>query len=489
MIGQKSIEINWTNFTKGHTTGDTTTDGGFSIGVNPSDGIQASVINPIVQPGVLNFPASPTDKSANLLGVMIASCEDPAGNAHRLFISSRTGSTPTEANAGRYYSCDSAGTLTLQHAVDTTQTYIVGKTDLIGFQGEAYVTSSTYIQRWQQPGTINLTFLQFTSSLASSAPHPALVFEQNAFFADGNQLWRMNVAGTPPTVILTLSSGQVITALGIDPGSGKMLISIVSQFNISDTIPSVSMVGYYNGYSNKLDKIVIVDDMITAFYPVGGTIFITYGSRFGYWTGAGISFLRKLNVSYDNSELIYKCKITNIGEVVYIAEKNRILAYGEVILGQGKRFWYCLENIPVNNLSFVTNLGSNSSTAQNLAYSFNLNSAGVFDLLDTMSIASRGTGQIFTLSYDFSRPVTFDNFVIEYVSNITASTDIGQVFLGTDYTDIAAVQIATVNTGTKVTTTFECPYPVAETRTIQVNYQAIAQLPIKRFTIFYTPKD
>jgi len=61
-----------------------------------------------------------------------------------------------------------------------------------------------------------------------------------------------------------------------------MLISIVEQLNLSGTVNSLARVGYYNGFSNKLSKVVFVDEMVLAFYPVGGTVYITYGQKLGF---------------------------------------------------------------------------------------------------------------------------------------------------------------------------------------------------------------
>lgn len=455
-------------------------DGGFSIGISPTDGASASVVNPLITPGVLNFPASSTDKSSGLTGEMIASCEDPAGSAARLFVSSDTDQD------GRFFSADSTGTLTMRGSEDTSHNYVQGKTDAIGYKGEAYVTSDTTIVRWQQPATINTSFYDLTSTYSGAAnvPHPALVFEDNAFYGNGNILLRQTSAGGTPATILSLPSNQVIIALGIDPGSGKMLISVVDQYNLSGTINSQPRVLYYDGFSNKASKVVLVDSMITAFYNVGSTVFIGYGQKLGYWNGAGIEFLRSLDIGLINTQLLYKHRFTNIGDILYIVEKNRILAFGEIMRGQGRSFWYLLENLPSGVpgtiLSLLVNLGSNL-----LSYSYATSQFFTLDISSTATI--NGFSQLYTLRYDFPRPVTFNNVVLDYVSALPASTLVAAVYL--KYDNAGSQQVGSVNAGSETKTTFECPYPTIETRSIQILYTALAVAPLERMTIFYTPKE
>ena len=474
MIGSKTITIDWKNWVQGMTTTNFTEDGGFGVGTGGTSP-STTCVNPLITPGLLNFPANPTDKSTNLTGQIIASCEDPAGSAARLFVSADADGD------GRFFSAVSDGTLTVRGSEDTGANYVQGKTDIIGFQGEAYVTNDQYIVRWQQPATFNLTFFNFSDALA---PHPALVYENNAYYGDGNELLRQTTAGGTPTVILTLPTNQVIVSLGIDPGSGKMVISIIDEINASGTLNVVSRVGYYDGFSNKLIKVVLCDEMITCFYPVGGTLFIGYGQKFGYWTGTGIQFLRKINISLDNAELIYKHHITNIGQIVYFLEKQRILAFGEIMQGKGRSWWYVYQNFPsgvATNLTFVTHLASNR-----LCYSY---STSQFFTLDTSSESSiYNNSLVFSLKYEFPRAVTFNSLVMNYSGLLPASTNMGTVYL---YSDNDATQlIATVNTSRSDISEFTCPWPTIQTRSIQIRYLAERNSPaIERWVITYNDKE
>lgn len=476
LIGKETIEIDWKNFTRGMSTSDYTSDAGFSAGVDIPNNA-ASYVNPLVNPGALSFPATPTDKSTNLTGQMIASCEDPTlggGGATRLFVSADA------SNIGRFYSINSVGDLTQVGSADGTAgaVYIAGKTDMIGFAAETYVTNQHYIVRWESPSTFVLTFYDFNSTYSNNAsvPHPALVYRNFAYYGNGNILLRQSGAGVAPVTILTLPANQVIVALGIDPGSGNMLISVVSQINISGTVNSQAFVLYYDGSSPESTKIVPVDTMITAFYNVGATVFITYGQKLGYWTGAGIQFLRTLLIQLDNTQLAYKHHLTNIDETLYIVERQNILAYGQVMQGVAKAFWYLYGNSPggtPTNLSLVTNIGNNT-----LAYSY---ATSKFATLDTSSIGE--SGQLYTQNYNFARTINFAQVIIQFTTLIPINTDIGSASIMDENNTVTPIGL--VRTEQSNVSWVTLPWPSLTVRQLQLQYIPILPYPIFRITIFY----
>lgn len=400
MIGKHQFELSAENMARlGMSSSAEATDGGFSP---ETDGV-----NLIAVPGAVYAPALPTDKSTNLVGQIIASCEDPAGSAQRLFVSQ-----DAELD-GRFFSCDNSGTLTARGSEDTTAStdYIQGRTDIIPYKGEVYVTNSLYIVQWQQPATFNLTFKQFNDS---SAPHPALVYEDNAYFADGNEMWRMTSAGGAPAIVLTLPSSQVITALGIDPGSGRMLIATVDQYNVGGTIPSQARVGFYDGFSNKLSRTVIVEEMITAFPSAEGVQYAAYGQNLGYWNGSGVSFLRRFaDIAYDQSELLYKHHFTAIGSTLYFIVDRQIIAHGHVI--GAKVFYPAFKNlVNSNNLTHICNIGSGL-----LGMSF---SAAKFYTWSTTSVASTNTMALVWNILRAQRPIQLRGVFIEWNDLVTTGT-------------------------------------------------------------------
>lgn len=469
MIGVKSFEIDGSNFIKGITSSQNLTDGGFS---NLSQGI-----NLLVTPGILSFVASPADKSANLAGAMIASCEDSALLGEDKLLLSRS------ANGdGKYYTYSDGVGLTLKRT-DSTNNYQFGVSDMVFFNGSVFATSFESITKWTVDSTFTVAFKTFSNS---GVPHPILVYENFCYYGDGNLLRRQTDA-TDSTIstILTLGTEQTITALGIDPGSGNMLISTTTAQNVSDTRTAPAKVHYYDGVGNKTLKTVIVDDIVNAFYPVGATIYLSYGQSLGYWTGAGIQFVRKFSWTFDNTSLAYRNHFTNIGNTLYVIEGNTIEAYGQVIGNAPKVFRYVFEDSS-RQLSLITNLGQNKigigasgtiSTATN----------NVFYSLDTSTVASLGNSTWYSLRYNFPRPVTFQSAVIEYDSAMpTDGNPIGQLSLVANGSSTVLLSITNIVANKYE---IECPYPTIKTRQIQLSYIPQQPTPIQRFTVFYTETD
>lgn len=469
MIGSKSFDIGAKEFIEAMTSNDNLFDGGFS---NRSVGI-----NSYVSPGVLSFASLVADISANLAGAMLGSCEDAALlGEDKLFLSRSSNGD------GKYYTYSSGTGLTLKRT-DSTNDYIFGASDIAFYQGSAFGTSDQAVAKWTVDSLFNASYYSFSST---GVPHPELVYQDYIYYGDRNLLLRQSGASGAPATILTLPSSQTITALGIDPGSGNMLIATTTAQNISDTRTVPARVQYYDGFSNKVLKTVIVDDTVNAFFPTGGTVYLSYGQSLGYWNGAGIQFVRNLGLSFDNTALAYRNHFSNIGTTLYVIEGRKVMAFGEVIRGRAPVPRYIYRDI-THDLSLITNLGQNKLA---IAGSTSISAAtgNVLYALDTSSTATLGTADFYSLRYNFPRPVTFSSVTIEYASAMP-----------TDGNPIGAVQIidsqgnsTTIAQPTNtVANQFEvdCPWQSLTTRMIQLNYTPQQATPIRRFTVFYVPYD
>src|SRR3990167_3250813 len=321
-----------------------------------------------------------------------------------------------------------------------TRNYIKGYTDIITYRGETYVTAQQHITRWQNDNTIDQKFYAFTTA---NVPHPAIVFEDNAYYGDNNLLLRQTaVAGTPAT-ILTLAVGEIIIALGVEPGSGKMLIATTSSLNMSNTLTSINKLYWYDGSSNKTLKVIYIEDQIFGVHSVGGITYCGYGQNLGYVTGSGIKFLRKLiNVNLNNEQLPYKHNLTSIGSTLYVADGNKILAYGPVRQGGGNVFYYCARN-KVNDLVFqsIFNAGSNK-----IGYSF----IGEFRTVDLSSKANLDKFDFRTVWYKFSRPVYIREVRFEYNDSIASTGN-----FAISYFDQSGTGSKSLNVFGTITSTFE----------------------------------
>jgi hypothetical protein len=393
MMGKRQLVIDAADFVKGMSSDAEINDGGFSP---ESYGLNLKAVPGVVYAAAQAADAD-TDNRLSTTVSIIASAPDMATamSDYRLLVGNNS------SQDGTFYRYNGTKIIAAAYATDTTRNYEKGITDIITFGGEAYVTNFSTIVRWQHDNTITQDWHTFTTS---TVPHPAIVFEDNAYYGDKNLLLRQTAANSAPATILTLPSHQIIVALGIDPGNGKMLISTVSTWDASDLGTGVNRVLWYDGYSNKVIKSMIVEERITAFHPHQGVIYVGYGQRLGYLTGSGIQFLRKLkNVDLDFDELPWKHNFASLNNTLYVVDGYQILAFGEIIRNQ-KAFYYAYYNYiggsaSTTNFSCVFDAGNNK-------IGFSEVETGEFYHLDVEATPTNLNNLLlYTNWYRFPRPV------------------------------------------------------------------------------------
>jgi len=217
--------------------------------------------------------------------------------------------------------------------------------------------------------------------------------------------------------------GQNIVALGIDPNSGKMLITITEGDNINGDLSMLAKVLLYDGFSSKVIRAVIVDDMVTAVYPVGGIVFMTYGKNLGYWNGSGINWLRKFkNVTLTQNSLVYKHKMSNIDKTLYFVDGDELYAYGEVLPGKPKVFYPAGQNTAGTVMSMVCNLGSGK-----LLLASGNTAAPFVWMFDTTSVATTNGINFYSKKYRFKGKVQLREIHFQYSSVVAASANAATV--------------------------------------------------------------
>lgn len=479
MIGEKTFDIKAENFFAGMSSALFANDNGFASGGNISGTIFPTTLNLTAKPGVL-YPAGNTvdrTPASDLTSLLIASSADSNFLGYdRVFIS----------DDAKFYSFDGT-TLTLRHTDATaSRSYTAGKTSMVTLGFSCFTTSSgtnTGISKWaMSSNTFTDNFFAFSDTIA---PHPSVLFENQAFYGDGDLLLRQTDEGSTPTTILDLEDNAIITALGTDPGSGRMLIATSQAINMGDTVNKICKVLLYDGFSNKPIKSVPVDDQITAFYNVGGTVFVFYGNKMGYWNGAGITFLRVLSIPLSSTDLVYPAHVTNIDNTIYVVEQRNILAYGEIQPGK-KVFYYAQQN---NNgisgsYSLITNVGS-----KKLALSF---ATAKFYTFDTSSVSGVQTGGsvFFSNRYDFERLITFNTLIIEFDSLPPTNSNIITALIYGDQGYLNPTNIGTVATGSADNKLiYELPYASLVMRTLQLRLTLATAIGIRRITVTYNQYD
>lgn len=396
MIGSKQLIIDASDFIKGMSTSDDISDGGFSN--------LTTAVNLTAVPGVLYAPATTVNKSTGMVGNVMDSASDITGTNSRMLVSvSGTGT-------GEYFTYDTGGTLTSRQT-DAATTY-TSTTQMIAYQTDYFVATNTEIVKLTGStlGTIDKVWWTTTKgkgALTTGVRHPMIVFEGSLWIGDLNGLHKWD--GTTATEdFLLLNSSETIVALGVDPSTGRMLISTTGGANASNTFPYINKVYAWDGVATTLPgRAVIVDDMVTAMYSLGGITYMTYGLNFGYWNGSGITFLRKFkNVTLAVADLAYKRAITHVGNTLYIVDGKQILAYGEVLPGR-KVFYYAQDNtISAAKYTHIAHLGSGV-----LGLFF---ATAKFYTHDTSSVATADSISFITNKYLFPRPVYLRSIRLEY---------------------------------------------------------------------------
>lgn len=368
MIGKYQYVIGSDQFITGMTSSDFTNDGGL--------GTSSTGLNPFITPGVIYGLANSTDISTNVVASIIASCEDSNAVSpnNRYFIDNASG-------AANYYSFNGSS---VTKQITGSATYISGKSDLISFDSQFFATTASTLVKWNGTSTLNESFQSFGDS---NAHHPLLVYQGFLWVGDGNTLSTLTAngsgTGTYTTSVLTLSSKEKIVALGIDPGTGLMMISVQTIYDVSDTIPSLKVVYLFDGVSSKPTRKILVDDLVTAFYNLEGRVYIGAGQTLGVWNGSGVTFLRKMmNVSLSNTDLLYKHHFTNTRNILHIVDGSQILSYGAVVSGKMAFFYTAYNPSGAGHLSIVMPLGSNKigvayATGKLASFDFSSTSSGI----------------------------------------------------------------------------------------------------------------
>lgn len=384
MIGKNQLQLSSTEIISGMASSDYADDG--------SLGTSSTGLNPFIQPGVMYALASPTDISTNVVGNIIASCED--SNAvtpqNRYLIDDST-------NASNYYYDNGTAITKVKTGTSTGTTYVQGKSDFISYNGLFYASAPTVLNRWDGSTTLTEAFYTFTDG---NSHHPMLVFEGLLFIGDGNILVTIGTGGTVSSAALSLNPKEKIVALGIDPQTGLMMISVQTVYDTSDTIPSLKAVYLWNGSTPKPSRKILVDDLITAFYNVEGIVYIGSGQTIGQWNGNGVTFLRKLKnllFSNGNTDLPYKHKFSNTRQILHIVDGNQILSYGSVISGKKGFFYTAVNPSNSNHLTVVYPRGQ-----ERIAIGFSTGKLYSFDF----SSAAAGSMSLYFNNLYFPRPIT-----------------------------------------------------------------------------------
>lgn len=317
----------------GESRSDLIADKGFSPDSNS--------LNLIKEPGKLYFLESPTTVGGGILtGAPIATAYDKniLGNDAYLV---------DDEGAFYYYS----GTTLTKAQTVTADTFTLGTTDMLQFLGNLYATSNTRIV---QLGNSNLTTVDSSwwTGLSSGYRHPLEKVENTMYIGDANLIHAWN--GTTSTSgAITLPTDVNVTSLRKHPDGVHLIAFCGLTQNYSHTKPQGGRIYIIDTVIKDWVREIEIESQVEGSRLVGGIVYVTYGAKFGYFSGDGIKFLRKLTTSATT----YSQNINNIEDILLVRDGINVLAFGD--LGAGNVWWNCYQQPNANVITTFTYVGDN----------------------------------------------------------------------------------------------------------------------------------
>lgn len=467
MLGKNQLSFGAGELMSGMAASDYGTDGAL--------GVLSSSINPFLKQGVIRATAAPVTQTTNLVDKMIATCEYPT-SAYAL--------TGVDA-VGKFYGISTAGALTVIGTGSATTKYVFGTTDAISFNGKSYVSLTDDIAQIDPSGpTLTESWWVGTKSQSSlgAFPHPMIVFNGLMWVANGNVLNSITTGGTIVTSALILEATDIIYALHIDPGTGFMMVSAVK---VKAGQASTSTVSIFDGVTTLPRRVTpTIDDVITGFRTVAGTVYVGCANRLGVWNGSGVVYLRTLkNAAPGTSgDLLWKHHMTSYGNILLYADGKDVIAYGEPTGLSKKGFFPITGNqIDSSHLSAICLLASGV-----IGFGWITSSTPKWFTTDITS-TSAGTGVVYFTNVFFPRPV-FIRSVRVVTDGITTTAGIGGVALITEKqaTVSPAVSTFVVLSAVSPRYVFDFNYTSLEVVSIQPKFTLDTQgFSVTRALIYY----
>lgn len=361
VTSKEILVIDGKDFARGAASGRFALDGFFAP-LNTSYGI-----NLTYQPGALYGQPEETDLGVTSSGEFVATAK---GGGTSLSLGYHNNYGVTES--AKFYNYNGGSTMTLGATGGGGKQYVKGTTDMVFYKENLFTTSSSDITlatlTTYAITAVNESWWTSTmgkGSLTSIFPHPMIIYEDILWIADGKYLHKWD-GTTATSQAFTLTDDQNITALGVDPSSGRMMIASTQGANASGSHPRINKISFWDGTSSKVLRSVIVDEMVNGFHTMGGTVYVGYSRSIGYWNGSGVSWLRTLNNvnGYSSVNLPSKHNLTSVENTLYFVDGIQVWAYGSVLAGYPKVFY------PVYSPPNFGSAPVRVSTIQNFAQGF-----------------------------------------------------------------------------------------------------------------------
>jgi len=508
-LGKQSIIINSDDLVQGLTTSANLTDGGMSP--------ETEGVNLIANPGVLYATNGATDLgNTGRAYPILCSCNDIGYSADETKSFDRI-----MADSFGYLYGVQGGALEEIVVTNPSGTFYDGQADLIYYGSNVYMTATSTVAKYtitygSSPTATQSVTWWTASTLNSAAVHPMLVFNKVLFIADGNLLHTYD-GSSQTAAVLTLYPNEYITALDIDPGSGRMLVATsILAGGFQGTSADYNSIRYTQSYIGLYDgtnptqflRKVPVDASVTSFRNVGGTMYCVYGGNIGKWTGSGIDFVRNLHATFGTSTptLIYKNRFSHINKNLLFTNNypnvNPYLnatSYQVISLTNIKRDQIAFSTLITQGITYgiVTGMYNSNTNKDGIMWTY-LNGgdskihASFVPLYDKTTVLSTGDNSplIVSKKYTFPRPCTITQVRVFFEDQVAAdATDLGNLAIIDDNRNVVWNEDLSNPSG-GVAVGWLDKFPGVKTSKFQLKYQwkeTSTNHGINSFIVFYNP--
>jgi len=324
--------IDYKNIIRGESSSDWLPDRGFSP---VSYGLNLTKTK-----GVLYFAPDATTLATAPTGNMIASADDRnyLGN-DKYFLD----------DEGAVYTL--SGT-TLTKRQTSASTFVVGTSDMLQFNLSTYYTSTDSLH--ESTGSDLATCERiWGGALNSSFRHPLEIIEDEMFVANKNVIFFLNNAGTTGTAF-TLPNNVNVTSLRKHP-DGRTLLAFcgtTGDLNGARTRAGKGYVYYCNPLLRDWTREVEIQSQIEGSRLVGGIVYVTWGKKFGYFNGDGLSPIKYI----ETSATTYSHAMSNMEDILLLRDGLNLKAYGDLGVGN---VWWNIFKTATQNINCVAYKGDN----------------------------------------------------------------------------------------------------------------------------------
>lgn len=333
--------------------------------------------------------------------------------------------------SGNFYTLDGA-TFT-KRQTDGSNTYQLGTSDMVQFQGNTYATSTDDVAKLTGS---DLTALDATwwsttlgnSTLQTSVRHPLEVVEDHLYIGDKNNIHAYD--GSVDTVnAITLPTGVNVISLRKHTDGRTLLAFCGLTINYSHSLGLAGVVYYIDTVTWEFIREVPLESQVEGTINHEGAIMCTWGKNFGYFDGSGLQWLRDLE-----SETTYSHNLESKEDTLLVRDDDAIIAWGD--LGKGKVFWNLYQT--GDSIDVIAYLGSGK-----VAFGYLSSSTEYLKYVDTDEVGVYGSF--------FSDPITLPGRVwvrrVE-VDHDVSTTGVEQMNLYYKADDGSTETLGTISYGT-----------------------------------------